>query len=103
MRVIEFRHNDFWYDKENLSMSKAIFKTLAVLAAAATFMLPGANRNTFAADAPPTAADVIGYAKQRLAAYKVPKTVEIVAEIPRTAATKVSRSALVAERASRKR
>jgi len=49
-------------------------------------------------DAPPTAADVIGYAKQRLAAYKVPKTVEIVAEIPRTAATKVSRSALVAER-----
>jgi len=56
-----------------------------------------------AADAPPTAADVIGYAKQRLAAYKVPKTVEIVAEIPRTAATKVSRSALVAERASRKR
>jgi plastocyanin len=56
VRVIEFRHNDFWYDKENLSMSKAIFKTLAVLAAAAAFMLPGANRNTFAADAPPTAA-----------------------------------------------
>jgi bile acid-coenzyme A ligase len=49
-------------------------------------------------DAPPTAQDVIGYAKQRLAAYKVPKTVEIVAEIPRTAATKVSRSALVAAR-----
>ena len=50
------------------------------------------------AGAPPTAEDVIAYAKQRLAAYKVPKTVEIVAEIPRTAATKVSRSALVAER-----
>lgn len=48
--------------------------------------------------APPAAADVIGYAKQRLAAYKVPKTVEIVAEIPRTAATKVNRSALVAQR-----
>jgi bile acid-coenzyme A ligase len=51
-----------------------------------------------AADAPPSAPDVIAFAKQRLAAYKVPKTVEIVAEIPRTAATKVSRSALVAER-----
>ena len=54
--MIEFRHNDFWYDKENLSMSKAIFKTLAVLAAAAAFMLPGANRNTFGADAAPSAA-----------------------------------------------
>ncbi|MDQ1697396.1 MAG: bile acid-coenzyme ligase [Frankiaceae bacterium] len=52
------------------------------------------------AEAPPTAEDVIGYAKQRLAAYKVPKTVELVAEIPRTAATKVSRSALVADRLS---
>jgi bile acid-coenzyme A ligase len=50
------------------------------------------------ADAPPTAQDVIAYAKQRLAAYKVPKTVEVVAEIPRTAATKVSRSALVSAR-----
>jgi bile acid-coenzyme A ligase len=50
------------------------------------------------AEAPPAAAEVIGYAKDRLAPYKVPKTVEIVAEIPRTAATKVSRSALVAER-----
>ena len=45
-----------------------------------------------------TDADVIAYAKQRLAAYKVPKTVEFVDEIPRSAATKVSRSALVAER-----
>ena len=50
------------------------------------------------ADAPPTAHDVITYAKQRLAAYKVPKTVEFVAEIPRTAATKVSRSGLRAAR-----
>lgn len=50
------------------------------------------------AESAPTPDDVIGYAKQRLAAYKVPKTVELVAEIPRTAATKVSRSALVAER-----
>ena len=47
---------------------------------------------------PPEAGDVIAYAKQRLAAYKVPKTVEVVPEVPRTAATKVSRSALVAER-----
>jgi len=50
------------------------------------------------ADAPPAEQDVIAYAKQRLAAYKVPKSVEIVAEIPRTAATKVSRSALRAAR-----
>ena len=39
--------------------------------------------------------DVIAYAKTRLAAYKVPKTVEFVDEIPRTAATKVNRSAMV--------
>jgi bile acid-coenzyme A ligase len=56
-----------------------------------------------AADAPPAEQDVIAYAKQRLAAYKVPKTVEIVAEIPRTAATKVSRSALRAERVPTRR
>src|SRR3954471_19758644 len=48
--------------------------------------------------APPTAADVIAFAKERLAPYKVPKTVELVDAIPRSAATKVSRSALVAER-----
>jgi bile acid-coenzyme A ligase len=48
--------------------------------------------------APPSAQDVIAFAKQRLAPYKVPKTVEVVAEIPRSAATKVNRSALVAER-----
>jgi bile acid-coenzyme A ligase len=50
------------------------------------------------ADAPPGERDVIAFAKQRLAPYKVPKSVEFVAEIPRTAATKVSRSALLAER-----
>ena len=48
--------------------------------------------------APPTAQDVIVYAKQRLAPYKVPKTIEIVDAIPRSAATKVNRSALIAER-----
>jgi bile acid-coenzyme A ligase len=47
---------------------------------------------------PPTEQDVIQYAKGRLARYKVPKTVEFVAEIPRTAATKVSRSARVEAR-----
>ena len=45
--------------------------------------------------APPTAEDVIAYAKDRLAPYKVPKTVEVVDAIPRSEATKVSRGALV--------
>jgi bile acid-coenzyme A ligase len=47
---------------------------------------------------PLTEGDVIAYAKTRLAAYKVPKTVEFVAQIPRTAATKVNRSAMVEAR-----
>jgi bile acid-coenzyme A ligase len=47
---------------------------------------------------PPSYDDVVAYAKSKLAAYKVPKTVELVERIPRSAATKVSRSALVAER-----
>ena len=47
---------------------------------------------------PPSTAEVIAYAKERLAPYKVPKTVEIVAVMPRSAATKVNRSALVDER-----
>lgn len=41
---------------------------------------------------------VIGFAKDRLARYKVPKTVEFVDAIPRTEAMKFNRSALVAER-----
>jgi bile acid-coenzyme A ligase len=44
---------------------------------------------------PPSVDDVRDFAKQRLAAYKVPKTVEFVDAIPRTEATKVSRAALV--------
>jgi bile acid-coenzyme A ligase len=48
--------------------------------------------------APLTERDVIGFAKTRLAAYKVPKTVEFVDQIPRTAATKVNRSAMVQAR-----
>ena len=42
--------------------------------------------------------DIIAYAKSRLARYKVPKTVEFVEEIPRTAATKVSRGAMLEAR-----
>ncbi|MGB8403933.1 MAG: AMP-binding protein [Mycobacterium sp.] len=45
-----------------------------------------------------TEPDVIAYAKGRLARYKVPKTVEFVAEIPRSAATKVNRSAMIKAR-----
>ena len=48
--------------------------------------------------APLTEYEVIAYAKTRLAAYKVPKTVEFVDAIPRTAATKVNRSAMVEAR-----
>ncbi|WP_412178200.1 class I adenylate-forming enzyme family protein [Mycolicibacter heraklionensis] len=47
---------------------------------------------------PPTVEQIIQYAKSRLAAYKVPKTVEFVDEIPRTDATKVNRSAMVEAR-----
>ena len=48
--------------------------------------------------APPALGDVRDYARSRLAAYKVPKTIEIVAAIPRSEATKVNRGALVAAR-----
>ena len=46
----------------------------------------------------PGADEIVALAKSRLAAYKVPKTVEFVDVIPRSAATKVNRGALVAER-----
>jgi bile acid-coenzyme A ligase len=46
-------------------------------------------------DHPPTDDDVRAFAKERLAAYKVPKSVEFVDVIPRTEATKVSRAALI--------
>jgi bile acid-coenzyme A ligase len=48
--------------------------------------------------APLTEQQVIEYAKSRLAPYKAPKTVEFVDAIPRTAATKVNRSAMIAAR-----
>ena len=43
------------------------------------------------------AAAVVAYAKERLAPYKVPKSVEFVDAIPRTEAMKFNRAALVAE------
>ena len=47
---------------------------------------------------PPTEQAVIAYAKSKLASYKVPKSVEFVERIPRTAATKVNRAAMVEAR-----
>ena len=44
---------------------------------------------------PPTVNELREYARIRLAAYKVPKTFEVVEVIPRTEATKISRQALV--------
>ncbi|MHB1518818.1 MAG: class I adenylate-forming enzyme family protein [Acidimicrobiales bacterium] len=48
---------------------------------------------------PPTGDEIRAFAKAHLAGYKVPKTVELVDAIPRSAATKVNRAQLVAERA----
>jgi bile acid-coenzyme A ligase len=45
-----------------------------------------------------SADELIDYAGDRLARYKTPKSVELVTEIPRSEATKVNRSALVAAR-----
>jgi len=45
-----------------------------------------------------TAEDIRTFTRARLARYKVPKTVEFVEQIPRSAATKVNRAALIAER-----
>jgi bile acid-coenzyme A ligase len=42
--------------------------------------------------------EVRAFARSRLAPYKVPKTVEFVEQIPRSAATKVNRTALIEER-----
>ena len=46
----------------------------------------------------PDPSDVIAFAKTRLAAYKVPKTVELIDAIPRNDAMKFNRAALTAER-----
>src|SRR3954454_19667974 len=46
------------------------------------------------AGSPPTFDEIREYARSRLSPYKVPKSIEIVDEIPRSAATKVNRGAL---------
>jgi bile acid-coenzyme A ligase len=46
----------------------------------------------------PDPADIIAFAKDRLAAYKVPKTVELIAAIPRNDSMKINRAALTEER-----
>ena len=50
---------------------------------------------------PPLPADIVAFAKTRLAAYKVPKTVELVEAIPRNDVMKFNRAALTAERDER--
>jgi bile acid-coenzyme A ligase len=50
------------------------------------------------ADAPPSFDEIRQYAKGKLASYKVPKSIEIVNAMPRSAATKINRGRLVAER-----
>ncbi|HMD45273.1 MAG TPA: AMP-binding protein [Acidimicrobiales bacterium] len=50
-------------------------------------------------DRAPTPDELRAYARERLAAYKVPKSYEIVERVPRTAAGKVNRATLIAERA----
>ncbi len=47
---------------------------------------------------PLTEGEIIAYAKVRLAAHKVPKTVEFIDRIPRSDAVKLNRAPLAAER-----
>jgi bile acid-coenzyme A ligase len=49
---------------------------------------------------PPSIADLDRHVRERLMSYKVPKTYEIVAELPRNDAGKIRRSELAAERAA---
>jgi bile acid-coenzyme A ligase len=48
--------------------------------------------------APPSFDEIRQYAKGKLAPYKVPKSIEIVGAMPRSAATKINRGQLVAQR-----
>ncbi|HEX2038799.1 MAG TPA: AMP-binding protein, partial [Acidimicrobiales bacterium] len=50
--------------------------------------------------APPSEEDLARHCRERLTPYKVPKSFELVAELPRNEAGKVRRSALAAERAT---
>jgi bile acid-coenzyme A ligase len=47
---------------------------------------------------PPTFEEIRSFAKTKLAAYKAPRTLELVDEIPRSEATKVNRGRLVEAR-----
>lgn len=49
-------------------------------------------------DGPPSIAELNEHCRERLMAYKVPKTYEFLEELPRTSAGKLRRSALIAER-----
>jgi bile acid-coenzyme A ligase len=49
---------------------------------------------------PPPVAELDAWARERITSYKVPKTYELVAELPRNEAGKIRRSALAAERES---
>lgn len=49
-------------------------------------------------DRPPSAQEIRQHCRDRLAAYKVPKSVEIVDTLPRSEAGKLNRSALIADR-----
>lgn len=51
-------------------------------------------------DDPPALEELRAHCKDRLASYKVPKSFELLAAIPRSAAGKVNRSALAAERST---
>ena len=50
------------------------------------------------AASPPTLDEIRVYAKARLHRFKIPKSIEIVDAIPRSAATKVNRGALLEAR-----
>jgi bile acid-coenzyme A ligase len=49
---------------------------------------------------PPSEADLKTFCRSRIAAYKVPKSVEIVGRLPRTEAGKLNRASLLAERSA---
>jgi bile acid-coenzyme A ligase len=50
------------------------------------------------ASQPPSASDLKAFCRERLAAYKAPRTYEFVLDFPRSDAGKIQRSAMVAER-----
>jgi bile acid-coenzyme A ligase len=49
---------------------------------------------------PPTEDELRAFCRSRIAAYKVPKTVEIVERLPRSDAGKLNRASLQAERST---